>query len=103
MEQAEIQCQKCQMLDLHHWTTNRQHKQECVTYFSKCGVLDLDPETQKPKVKLFHHKDNKFEGMMLKGDASICYAHLESVDLALQILDENPCCDRAILSKQRAK
>ena len=39
---------------------------------------------------------------MLKGDTSICYPHLESVHLALQILDENPCRDGAILSKQRA-
>jgi hypothetical protein len=47
----------------------------------------LDPETQKPKVKLYRHKANKEERRMLKGDTSICYAHLESVHLALQILD----------------
>jgi len=29
----------------------------------------LDPETQKPKVKLYHHKGNKKERMVLKGDA----------------------------------
>mmetsp|Transcript_25722 Transcript_25722/g.36668 ORF Transcript_25722/g.36668 Transcript_25722/m.36668 type:complete len:269 (+) Transcript_25722:249-1055(+) len=39
----------------------------------------------------------------LKGDASICYARPESVELALQILDENLFRDGAILSVQRAK
>ncbi|KAL7517667.1 hypothetical protein ACHAWX_002574 [Stephanocyclus meneghinianus] len=72
-------------------------EQEVATYFSKCGVLDLDPETQKPKVKLYRHKANEEEGRTLKGDASICYARPESVDLALQILDENLFRDGAIL------
>ncbi|KAL7479820.1 hypothetical protein ACHAW6_005547 [Cyclotella cf. meneghiniana] len=78
-------------------------EQEVATYFSKCGVLDLDPETQKPKVKLYRHKADEEEGRTLKGDASICYARPESVDLALQILDENLFRDGAILSVQRAK
>ena len=76
------------------------NEQEVASYFSKCGVIDLDPETQKPKVKLYR---NKSAGMALKGDASICYARAESVDLALQILDENLFRDGAILSVQRAK
>eukprot|EP00956_Cyclotella_meneghiniana_P031056 scaffold80424_cov70-Cyclotella_meneghiniana.AAC.4 len=76
------------------------NEQEVATYFSKCGVIDLDPETQKPKVKLYR---NKSEGRTVKGDASICYARAESVDLALQILDENLFRDGAILSVQRAK
>lgn len=54
-------------------------------YFSKAGMLDLDPETLKPKIKLYRdHTTNR-----LKGDASICYARPESVDLALKILDES--------------
>ncbi|KAL7472207.1 hypothetical protein ACHAXS_012539 [Conticribra weissflogii] len=82
---------------------------EVATYFSKVGILDLDPETQKPKVKLYRYKkgeageDGKDGAGMLKGDASICYARPESVELALQILDENLFRDGAILSVQRAK
>jgi HIV Tat-specific factor 1 len=78
-------------------------EEEVAQYFSKCGVIDLDPETQKPKVKLYRHKADEPEGRTVKGDASICYARAESVDLALQVLDENLFRDGAILSVQRAK
>jgi HIV Tat-specific factor 1 len=54
-------------------------------YFSKAGLLDLDPETLHPKIKLYKdHTTGK-----LKGDASICYARPESVELALQVLDDS--------------
>lgn len=52
-------------------------------YFSKAGLLDLDPETLQPKIKLYKDRSTG----KLKGDASICYARSESVELALQILD----------------
>ena len=54
-------------------------------YFSKAGLLDLDPETLQPKIKLY--KDRSTGD--LKGDASVCYARSESVELALQILDNS--------------
>jgi RNA recognition motif-containing protein len=79
------------------------NEEEVASYFSKCGVIDLDPESQKPKVKLYRHKSPEVEGRTLKGDASICYARPESVELALQILDENLFRDGAILKVQRAK
>jgi RNA recognition motif-containing protein len=79
------------------------NEEEVAAYFSKCGVIDLDPETQKPKVKLYRHKADRPEGRTVKGDASICYARAESVELALQILDENLFRDGATLSVTRAK
>lgn len=75
------------------------NEEEVVTYFTKVGIIDLDPESQKPKVKLY--RDNA--SGILKGDASICYARPESVELALQILDENIFRDNSTLSVQRAK
>ena len=93
-------------------------EEELSTYFSKVGIIDIDPETLKPKIKLYRHKnqpcssnsgqeDNQSKDSgevgQLKGDASICYARPESVELALQILDENLFRDGAILSVQRAK
>jgi RNA recognition motif-containing protein len=78
------------------------NEEEVALYFSKVGILDLDPETQRPKVKLYRDT-NPSGGGALKGDASICYARPESVELALQILDENLFRDDAILSVQRAK
>ncbi len=97
-------------------------EEELAKYFSKVGIIDIDPESLKPKIKLYRHKtttssttssssttttdtiNNGGELLgKLKGDASICYARPESVELALQILDENLFRDGAILSVQRAK
>jgi len=75
-------------------------EEELVQYFSKVGIIDLDPDTQKPKVKLYHHKHAGFVKKnngekvaakvgQLKGDASICFARPESVDLALHLLDDS--------------
>ncbi|KAG7348897.1 RNA recognition motif containing protein [Nitzschia inconspicua] len=48
-------------------------------------MLDLDPETLQPKIKLYQdHQTGQ-----LKGDASVCYARPESVELALQVLDDS--------------
>jgi len=58
--------------------------------FSKVGILDLDADTQKPKIKLYSNKNASEGGRVLKGDASICFARPESVGLALQLLDETP-------------
>ena len=55
------------------------------SYFSKVGLLDIDPITMKPKIKLYRDRSTG----ELKGDASVCYARSESVDLALQILDNS--------------
>jgi len=82
------------------------NEEEVAAYFSKAGIIDLDPETQKPKVKVYRNKkgENGDESGTLKGDASICYARSESVELALQILDENLFRDGiSTLSVQRAK
>lgn len=57
---------------------------EVTKFFSKVGIIDLNPETQKPKIKLYKSKDDT-----LKGDASVCYAKYESVELAISILDES--------------
>jgi len=78
-------------------------EEEVAAYFSKVGIIDLDPATQKPKIKLYRHKEKGCGGGVLKGDASVCYARPESVALALQILDENLFRDGAVLSVQPAK
>jgi hypothetical protein len=62
-------------------------EEEVAKVFSKVGIIELDPDTQHPKIKLYRYKDGPQKGQV-KGDASICYARPESVDLALQILDE---------------
>ena len=61
------------------------NEKEVTKFFSKVGILDIDPESLMPKVKLYRQKKDGVSS--LKGDATICYARPESVDLALQILD----------------
>lgn len=65
------------------------NEDELQSAFTRAGIIDLDPETQRPKIKLYRHKEGTKAGAC-KGDASICYARPESVHLAMTLLDEAP-------------
>lgn len=67
-------------------------------FFTKAGLLDLDPETLKPKLKIYRTPSGE-----LKGDASVCYARPESVNLAIQILDETPWDENHTIRVQKAQ
>jgi HIV Tat-specific factor 1 len=58
---------------------------EAIDYFSRAGILDLNPESQKPKIKLYTDPAGR-----CKGDASVCFARPESVGLAVTLFDEAP-------------
>jgi len=53
-----------------------------IELMSKYGVIMKDPRTNRPKVKLY-----KTDTGEPKGDGTCCYVRMESVALALQILD----------------
>ncbi|EDV24533.1 HIV Tat-specific factor 1-like protein [Trichoplax sp. H2] len=57
-------------------------EEEFVELMSKCGIIMQDDDTKEFKVKLYRDTDGQ-----LKGDGRCCYLKVESVDLALQILD----------------
>lgn len=53
-----------------------------VELMSKCGMVDVDVRTNKPKIKLYRDAEGG-----VKGDGLCTYVKVESVGLALQILD----------------
>uniref|UniRef100_A0A8C4N635 17S U2 SnRNP complex component HTATSF1 n=1 Tax=Eptatretus burgeri TaxID=7764 RepID=A0A8C4N635_EPTBU len=65
---------------------------------SKCGIILRDPETNGPRVKIYCGPDGK-----PKGDGLCCYLKRESVDLAMQLLDETPMQGGGILKVEPAK
>ncbi|CAI5439834.1 unnamed protein product [Caenorhabditis angaria] len=57
-------------------------EQEFIDFMSKCGVIQPDARTNKPKIKLYRDEEGN-----LKGDARCCYIKKESIALACSILD----------------
>jgi HIV Tat-specific factor 1 len=55
---------------------------ELCDWAKKAGVIKLDPDSKLPKVKLYRNEDGS-----IKGDASISFLFLESVQQALVLLD----------------
>jgi len=64
---------------------------------AKCGMVEFDVRTKKPKIKLYLDSDGK-----PKGDGLCTYIKPESVTLALTILDGSEM-EGKVISVQRAK
>ena len=58
-------------------------EEEVESVFSRCGVIAEEIDRGKPRIKLYTDEQGNF-----KGDALILYFRAESVDLAIQMLDD---------------
>ena len=56
--------------------------EELKDFFAKCGVIRLDQNTGTWKIKIYTDDEGK-----PKGDARICYENYESVDMAIDLLN----------------
>uniref|UniRef100_A0A0K0EEC8 RRM domain-containing protein n=1 Tax=Strongyloides stercoralis TaxID=6248 RepID=A0A0K0EEC8_STRER len=74
------------------------NEERFIELFSKCGVIQNDPRTNLPKIKLYKNSDGS-----LKGDGTCRYIKRESVFLALQILDGMKLEDGCELKVEEAK
>jgi len=72
-------------------------EEDFVALLSKCGMIEKDLETQKYKIKLYKDMNGQF-----KGDGLCTYLKIESVALALDILDGSAVGDQTI-RVERAK
>ncbi|EAW07743.1 U2 snRNP complex subunit CUS2 [Aspergillus clavatus NRRL 1] len=52
--------------------------------FSKCGVIAEEIDSGRPRIKMYMDEDGKF-----KGEALVVYFRPESVNLAIQMLDDS--------------
>ncbi|KAL8722424.1 MAG: hypothetical protein Q9225_001103 [Loekoesia sp. 1 TL-2023] len=57
--------------------------QEVSDVFSRCGVIAEEIDRGKPRIKLYTDDEGNF-----KGDALVVYFRAESIDLAIQMLDD---------------
>lgn len=72
-------------------------EEQFVAFMGKCGLVMKDPQTQKWKVKLYKEQDGS-----LKGDGTCTYIKVDSVVLALEILDGS-WFNGSIVKVERAK
>ncbi|RYE99837.1 MAG: hypothetical protein EOO41_00490 [Methanobacteriota archaeon] len=59
-------------------------EEEVADFFKKAGIIKLDYNTGKPRIRLYKNEDGT-----LKGEGTLCYLHEAGVELAMTLLDES--------------
>ena len=52
-------------------------------FFGKAGIIRIEPQNLKPRIKVYRDSDGK-----CKGDGLVTYKMIESVDIAKDILHD---------------
>ncbi len=92
-EEDEQKSCKVYVSNLPEGTTEEQ----VLEFVSKCGMVEVDVRSNKPKLKVYRDAEGR-----TKGDALCTYVKVESVGLALQILDGARMGDKTV-KVERAK
>ncbi|KAK6588392.1 RNA recognition motif (RRM)-containing [Cryptosporidium xiaoi] len=78
---------------------------EMKTFFSRGGIIKLDPETLEPKIKLYRDENTK----EFTGNALVVYKFEQSIDIALKYLNDTEIrpghkvnIEKAIFSKNES-
>ena len=72
---------------------------EIKDFFSMCGVIQTDPETKGPRIKLYRDQDGNLKVLIFynicggvifsQGDGSVCFLRHLSVDQAVTLRHES--------------
>lgn len=97
-EQKKLKRKRAQQNKKKRWFENQNNtfvymqglpnditEEELAEFAKKCGVLRVDQNTGGPKIKIYLDKETGKP----KGDARICYVNTESVEMALEWLNES--------------
>jgi len=57
---------------------------EIATFFKKCGLIKIDQQTGELKIKIYKDESGK-----PKGDCRVAYENIESVQMALDMLNDS--------------
>lgn len=57
-------------------------EEELADVFRRAGVIKIDPDTSRPKIRIYRRPDG-----LVNGDATISFVNAESVNLAIKYLD----------------
>lgn len=74
-------------------------EEELVTLFTRSGVIKIDANSGKPKVKIYRDPESN----ACKGDALVTYARPESVELAVKFLHEYEMRPSTVICVQQAE
>ncbi|EUD70283.1 hypothetical protein YYG_04599 [Plasmodium vinckei petteri] len=73
-------------------------QEEINNVFKKAGIIKIDSETTKPKIKIYYDENNN-----VKGDALVTYVYTQSVDIAIKYFDKFHFRQNCVINVEKAQ